>query len=177
MKKILAALFAFGLVLQAAQPIPRQAKPYTFKMPDGTTQTLASMKGKVVVIQFLYTWCEHCQNTARMLSNVQAELGSQGVQVVGVAFNDEVNTDNAAANNAMTKQFDTNFTNFPVALAPQSEVLSYLGISVMERYAVPQIMVIDKNGVVRDQTKPLPEGRLQNETFLKDLLRRLLSES
>ncbi len=177
MKKILAALFAFALVIQAAQPVPRQAKDFTFKFPDGTTKTLASMKGKVVVIQFLYTWCEHCQNTARMLSNVQAEMGSKGVQVMGVAFNEEVNTDNKATNNATTKQFDTQFTNFPVALAPQPEVLGYLGVSLMERYAVPQMMVIDKKGVIRAQTKPLPEGKLQNENYLKDLLNKLLNES
>lgn len=175
MRTIIAALFAFGLVLQAAKPVPRPADELKVVEPSGKTITLSSQKGKVVIVQFLFTWCEHCQNTARMLSKIESEFAPRGVQVLGVAFNDEVNTPDKAKNALQVSQFGS-YANFPVGLSSRADVLKYLGISVMERFAVPQIMVVDKKGVIQAQTKPMPSGQLQNETYLRGLINKLLSE-
>ena len=47
-------------------------------------------------MQFLYTTCQHCQATARMLNGLEKELGSRGLQVVGVAFNPEAQQSSVA---------------------------------------------------------------------------------
>ena len=59
---------------------------------------------------------------------------------------------------------------FPVAYAPRDTVLSYLGLSVMERLAVPQVVIVDKKGMIRAQSEPLGSAELQNEANLRKLL-------
>ena len=175
-RRVITGLLVFGLLLEAGQPVPRPAKDYTFKLLDGSTKKLSSLKGKVVVMEFLFTWCTTCQGEARMLSGLQNELGPKGLQVMGVAFNPEVNTKDEVVNKATALEFDEKYADFPVAKAPEAEVLGYLGISVMERYGAPQLVVIDKEGIVRAQTKAMPGQNLRNETYLKNLLIRLLAE-
>ena len=42
---------------------------------------------------------------------------------------------------------------FPVGFAPRASVLSYLGISEIESWVVPQVAIIDRKGVVRAQSE------------------------
>lgn len=169
-------MLAFGLMLQAAAPVPRPAGDLKVVEPSGKVTTLASLKGKVVVIQFLFTWCPHCQATAEWLSRLQTELGPKGVQVVGVAFNDEVNTSNAAKNKEEVVKFGR-YANFPVGLSTKEPVLRFLGLSVMDGYGVPQMAVIDKKGVIQAQTKPRPgKGEIVEEPVLRALVNKLLAE-
>lgn len=173
---LVSGLLAFGLLAQAGQPVPRPAKDYAFKLLDGSTKKLSSLKGKVVVMEFLFTWCATCQGEAQMLSRLQKELGPEGLQVMGVAFNPEVNTKDEAANKATALEFDQKYAEFPVGKASEAEALGYLGISLMERYAAPQLVIIDRKGVVRAQTKPVAGQELLNEAYVKDLLTKLLKE-
>jgi len=55
-------------------------------------------------------------------------------------------------------------------------VLSYLGLSVMERLAVPQVVIIDKKGTIRAQSQPLGSPELQNESNLRKMLTDLAAE-
>jgi peroxiredoxin len=169
MTKLLGLALAFGLAAFAAAPVPRQAADFKLVDASGKETTLAAQKGKVVVIQFLYTWCPHCQATARWLSTMQKELGPKGVQVFGVAFNDGV----AAKDVADFKQNAT----FPVSISPKEPVLKFLGLSVMDGFGVPQLVVIDKKGVVQAQTKPRPAaGEIVEEPIMRTLVNKLLAE-
>src|SRR5215468_8296513 len=112
MTKLLGVALAFGLAAYAAAPVPRPAQEFKIVQPNGASTTLSSLKGKVVVIQFLYTWCPHCQATAKWLSQMQNELGPKGLSVVGVAFNDEVNTPDQGKNKSTTAAF-SEFAKFP----------------------------------------------------------------
>jgi peroxiredoxin len=167
----------FGLAAQAAAPVPRQAPELKIVEATGKTHLLSAQKGKVVVVQFLFTWCQHCQNTAVMLSKLQNELGPQGLQVYGVAFNDEVNTPDAAKNALDQASFNTRFAQFPVGRASKDTVLKYLGISVMERFAVPQMIVVDTTGKIVEQSKPMPGPELQDENNLRNIIKGLLAKS
>ena len=44
------------------------------------------------------------------------------------------------------------YAGFPVGVSNRSTVLGYLGISELERIGVPQIIVIDRKGVIREQS-------------------------
>ena len=133
---------------------------------------MASYAGRVVLVQFLYTTCPHCQATARFYSKLQKELGPRGLQVVGVAFNEE-----AEEHPDLVRRFvELNGVEFPVGVAPREAVLSYLGISVMSRFAVPQVVIIDRNGVIRAQSEILGSEELQDESRLRPLLEGLLKE-
>lgn len=151
---------------------PQPAKDFTVTEPSGNQIRLASLKGKVVVCEFLYTTCQHCQATAQMITRLQKEYGPKGFQAVGVPFNEE-----ADGHPDVVRRFVEQFSiGFPVGLAPRSEVLGYLGMSVMQRWAVPQIMVIDRKGMVREKTDPIPNGNLQSEGYLRGLIETLLTE-
>lgn len=178
MKTIFGLMLAFGLALQAAAPIPRPAPEFKIHEPSGKETLLSAQKGKVVVIQFLFTWCPHCQASAQWLSKMQAELGSKGVQVYGVAFNDEVLTKDVATNNKLTAEF-SKYATFPVGLVTtKTPVLSFLGLSVVEGYGVPQLVVIDKKGVIRAQTAPRPSGTatIATESVMRETVNKLLLE-
>lgn len=176
MNKVLGLALAVGLAAHAAAPVPRPAPELKAEEPNGTSLTVSPIKGKVVVIQFLYTWCPHCQATAKWLSQMQAELGPKGLQVYGVAFNDEVNTKDAGKNKSATAQF-SEYAKFPVGRSSKEPVLKYLGLSVMDGFGVPQMVVIDKKGVIQAQTKPRPAaGDLVEESITRALVTKLLNE-
>jgi peroxiredoxin len=165
-----AALLALGVSALAMPPVPRKAPEFTIVEPSGKQTLLSSYKGKVVCIEFLYTTCPHCQETSKVFSKLQRELGPQGVQFIGVAFNDNA----ALLTDGFVKQFGV---AYPVGYSNIDTVLSYLGISVMDRWMVPQIVVIDRKGMIRAQSPPTGDVNLQTEVPLKLLLEGLIKES
>lgn len=172
-----ASFLMLGMALQAAAPVPRPAPDLKIIEPSGKETTLSSLKGKVVVIQFLFTWCGHCQNTAQWLSRMQAELGPKGLEVYGVAFNKEVLTKDASANKKQVIDFGQ-YAKFPVGISPEDAVLKFMGFSVMDRYGVPQLAVIDRNGMIQAQTSPSPgQGEVVQESIMRNLVTKLLAEA
>jgi len=139
---------------------------------SGKAVKLGDYRGKVVVMQFLYTTCMHCQATARMLSRLQDELGPQGLQVIGVAFNPE-----AQRAGVVDEFVKANGIDFPVGPVSLDTALGYLGISAIERFVVPQIVVVDRHGMIRAQSSPQGTNELQDENYLRTFLGGLLKKS
>jgi hypothetical protein len=54
---------------------------------------------------------------------------------------------------------------------------SYLGRALSERFQVPQIVVIDRKGIVRAQSRPVREVNLEDENYLRNLIGSLLKEA
>jgi peroxiredoxin len=144
---------ALGVSAFAGAPVPRPAKEFTFVENSGKQTLLSSYKGKVVVIQFLFTTCPHCQALSGELTKMMKDV--PGAVILGVAFNEEANP---ATVDAYVRQYHV---GFPVVVAPRDTVVNFLGISVMERLAVPQMAIIDKNGVIRRQSEPMGTAELQ----------------
>ncbi len=159
---------ALGVSAFAAAPVPRPAKEFTFVEPSGKQTLLSSYKGKVVVIQFLFTTCPHCQALSTELTKMMKDV--PGAVILGVAFNEE-------ANPATVDQYiKMQHVGFPVALAPRDTVINFLGLSVMERLAVPQMAIIDKKGVIRRQSEPMGTAELQMPDKLIPLIKGLQAE-
>jgi peroxiredoxin len=174
---LVGSLLSSGLALQAAAPVPRPTKEFTIVLPSGKQTLLSSYRGKVVMLTGMFTTCPHCQALSKIITKLQGELGPRGFQALGVAFNDEVNTPNNAANAQVTAQFVSQFQiGFPVGYAPRASVLSYLGISDVESWAVPQVAIIDRKGVIRAQSASRGTADLQSETYLRKYLGDLLDE-
>jgi alkyl hydroperoxide reductase subunit AhpC len=74
-----------------------------------------------------------------------------------------------------------NFVNqfqvgFPMGYAPRESVLSYLGVSEIESWVVPQVAIVDRKGVIRAQSASRGTTELQTETYLRKYLGELLDE-
>jgi thiol-disulfide isomerase/thioredoxin len=163
-----------GLSVQAESPVPRPSKEFTVVTPQGPQILLSSLKGKVAVVQFLFTWCPHCQAFSKVLTQLNAEYGPRGFQALGVAFDDDDPKTPPLKEKAMS--YGQTYAGFPVGFATRGPVLSYLGISELERIGVPQIVVIDRKGVIREQSTSQGGGPLGDPAHLKPLIEMLLAE-
>lgn len=149
----------------------RAADDFQITDASGKPVKLSDYRGKVVIMQFLYTTCVHCQATARMLSRLERDLAPRGLQVMGVAFNPE-----APQPGVIDEFVKNNAVDFPLGPVPVESALRYLGLSVMERFVVPQIVVVDRRGMIRAQSKATGSPELADEASLRLLLDGLLKE-
>jgi peroxiredoxin len=162
---------ALGASAFAAMPVPRPSKEFTFIQPDGKQMLLSSLKGKVVLIQFLYTTCPHCQALSRELTKLSTELGPN-CQIMGVAFEEDDAAKEAAAAAAYKRNYGV---NFPIAFASRDTVMSYLGLSVMDRFVVPQVAIIDKKGIIQAQSAAQGTTDLQTPDYLRTFIKGLMT--
>ena len=76
----------------ATSACPANAKPanlnFTLKDVDGDEVKLASLKGKVVLLDFWATWCGPCKIEIPWFIEFQNKYGKDGLQVVGVSVDD-----------------------------------------------------------------------------------------
>jgi thiol-disulfide isomerase/thioredoxin len=73
----------------AAPKVLANAPDVTFKDLDGKDVTLASLRGKVVVVNFWATWCEPCRVEIPWLMGFQQKYAGQGFTMLGVAMDDD----------------------------------------------------------------------------------------
>jgi cytochrome c biogenesis protein CcmG/thiol:disulfide interchange protein DsbE len=96
----LVGLLIYGVTARSAsrtldELVARHAHPSapsatrTLPLLDGTgARSLASLRGKVVVLNFWASWCEPCQVEAPLLERAQSTLARYNGTVLGVAFKD-----------------------------------------------------------------------------------------
>jgi peroxiredoxin len=137
----LAALAAFTLV---AADIPRPAPDFTITMPGSKSVKVSDYKGKVVILEFLLTTCPHCQKASQGINKVYRELKAKGVQPIGIAMNPMPNM----LVEDYVKQFNL---DFPVGWADREPAVAFLQHPVMTPMSFPNLVIIDRAGVIRHQ--------------------------
>lgn len=160
-------------VLGTALPIMAQQRVAPeLRLVDlsGNVHRIGALRGKVVLLEFMLTTCPHCQNTARLISVLQRELGPNGLQTFSVAFNDD------AAIEAPKFARVHNITH-PVAVLPRHEVYAFAQLSMVVRHTVPIIVVVDRQGNVRDQFEGDSPFFQSEEQNLRALLAERLKEN
>jgi thiol-disulfide isomerase/thioredoxin len=171
MRFLAAALVLFAtLTLQAeAPPILRPSPKFVVKFPNGSEMPLSSLKGKVVGLLFVHTTCPHCQRTSQIFTKLVQEYKPRGFEAVDVAFNTMANL--------YVKDFVRDYAiGYPVGFAAPEDVVNYMGFSVMDRYVVPQIVWIDRQGNIRSQTPPMGDEKLLQESYWRNMIETLLKE-
>lgn len=104
----------------------------------GAEQSLAALKGRVVVLNFWATWCEPCKKEMPDLSAIQNEYAPLGVQVIGAAGD-------AAADSAKVLKFIREFkVNFPVWVGATTGDMQRFGVGQV----LPATVIVDKNGKI-----------------------------
>lgn len=61
----------------------------TFTALDGKSVSLASLKGKAVLVNFWATWCEPCRIEIPWMIEFQQKYSPKGFTILGVAMDDE----------------------------------------------------------------------------------------
>jgi peroxiredoxin len=174
MRKVIHLVISLALAvspLVATAPVPRKSPEFSMVEPSGKRTQLSSFKGKVVLIEFLLTNCPHCMRVASTITKLHRELGALGFQPIGIAFDEGISGKRVSD---FVEQFGV---SFPIGYSASGAVDSYLGRALSERFQVPQIVVIDRKGIVRAQSRPVREVNLEDENYLRTLIGSLLKEA
>jgi cytochrome c biogenesis protein CcmG/thiol:disulfide interchange protein DsbE len=126
------------------------APDFEWNAPDGSTRTLATLRGKVVVVNFWATWCKPCRTEMPLLNGVAREGAAVFLAI-------DLQEDGAKARSF----FDQ------LALDRLEPILDLDG-QTTRRYGVltglPQTFFIDAQGVVRHiERGELTDGNLIRE--------------
>ena len=104
----------------------------------GADQSLATMRGRVVVLNFWATWCEPCKKEMPDLSAIQNDYAALGVQVIGAA------SDPAADGTKVLKFIREFKINFPVWVGSTTEDMKRFGVGEV----LPATVIIGKDGKI-----------------------------
>lgn len=149
--------------------IPRKAPELVIPLTDGSQKLLSSYRGKVVVLEFVFTTCSHCQRSCQVLSNLQREYGSKGFQPLALAWNDMAKM--------LVPDFVRDFNvTFPVGYTDRTTVSNFLQIPAGENMHVPQIVFIDRKGMIRMQSLPRSDANTGSEANVRGMVEKLLAE-
>ena len=152
-------------------PVPRQSPELAFVDASGRPARLSSFKGRVVAIEFLLTTCPRCLSVAESMTKLHGELSSRGFQPILIAL------DNGIGGPAVTSFVNKWRLAGTAGFASSSDVDKYLGRSSTERFRVPQMVVIDRAGVIRAQSPGTGDPHLESESDLRSLIDKLLRQT
>jgi thiol-disulfide isomerase/thioredoxin len=168
------ALVTFAIALPSVSP-SRKSPEFTISGTSGKTTQLSAFQGKVVVMEFLFVKSEHCMRVAQMLNKLYAELGPRGFQAVGIVF-DPPNSPNVGGQ-LLPSVVDYFKLSYPMGYATKTDVDSYLGRRSNEILNIPQVVVIDRAGMIRYTSGGRGgDPRLEDENSLRNLILGLLNE-
>ena len=117
----------------------------TFKDLQGKDVPLASLKGKVVLVNFWATWCEPCQVEIPWMISFQQKYADKGFTLLGVAMDDEGKS--AVEPFVQKSQFDVDgkkmAMNYPIVLGNDDLAGKFGGL-----LGLPTSIVISRDGKV-----------------------------
>jgi peroxiredoxin len=154
----------------------RKSPEFAIVDSSGRTMQLSSFKGKVVVMEFLFVKSQHCMRVAETLNKLNRELGPSGFQAVGIVF-DPPNTAEKGTQFLPTVVDYLKLT-YPLGYASKNDVDNYLGRNGNEILNIPQVVVIDRAGMIRATSGGRGgDPALEDENSLRTLINGLLNES
>ena len=166
-------LIASGSASPSTGP-PRKSPEFAIHEPSGKTTMLSSLNGKVVVMEFLFIRSEHCLRVAKMLNTLHGELGPRGFQPVGITFDPPNGNTGAQLVSYMVDYFKL---TYPIGYSAKADVDTYLSRSGNQTLNIPQIVVIDRTGMIRATSGgPGGDPKLEDENSLRNLINDLLEE-
>ena len=131
-------LLVLALAAPAFAGVTKGQRAPDFALPtlSGSRMSLASLRGKVVVVDFWAQWCEPCKKELPQLDKLAKEFA--GKNVVILAVNLDKTKDNAQK---LAQQLGL---SLPVLLDPAGSVAATYDLPKM-----PTSFLIDKKGIVR----------------------------
>jgi cytochrome c biogenesis protein CcmG/thiol:disulfide interchange protein DsbE len=122
----------------ASEPelVGKPAPGFTLKDVSGGEITLASLRGKPVLLDFWATWCEPCRESMPHVQALHDQFKEKGLMVLGIDTNEPAES--------AAKYFVDQKYSFANLLGSGSDVIKNYGAE-----AIPRVVLIDRDGVVR----------------------------
>lgn len=100
---------------------------------DGRTVSLASLRGKVVLVNFWATWCQECRPEMPMFERLHREFAARGLSVIGI---------NAREGTPAIYQYAKELRlTFPLMLDPKGEINAAYGV-----IGLPATFLVGRDG-------------------------------
>ena len=131
-------VLAPSLAEREAAKLVRQTVDLTLMDLSGVEQSLHSLKGRIVVLNFWATYCIPCRKEMPDLAVIQNEFAPLGVQVIGVS------TDELADRSKVLQFVRETKVNFPIWIGGTVEHMMRFGLGA----ALPGTVVIDREGKI-----------------------------
>jgi hypothetical protein len=125
-----------------AATLPRDAGDIAVTLTGGKQVKLSDYPGQVRVVAFILTTWPHCQKTTQVLSGIQKELGSKGLQIIEGTLNADPDIP------GFLQRFQP---NFPVGSIDPINAGAIMQLSPMVRTFVPYMLIVDRKGVIQAQ--------------------------
>jgi thiol-disulfide isomerase/thioredoxin len=124
----------------------KAAPPFTLETLQGQKVSLASYKGKAVLVNFMASWCAPCKVETPWLINLRDQYAPQGFEILGISTDDLDKDDKKlmAQDKAEIAKFVSNMhIDYPVLIDGDSISHPYGGID-----ALPTSFFVDRSGKV-----------------------------
>jgi peroxiredoxin len=132
---------------QTKVAVGQPAPDFTLSDTEGKSYALSAQKGRVVLLEFMATWCPHCQNEAPMYERLREKYASQPVDIWGINATPQNHTRTGAATLDDLKWFRTTYsTQVPLLFDKTLASANAYGIT-----GYPQVYIVDKQGNVAVQ--------------------------
>ena len=132
-KNLAAAPDMFGKLNLSTYPRATRPPEFNGSTIDGRTVSLASVDGKVVLLNFWATWCEECRPEMPMFERLHREFAAQGFSVFGINARERAATIRAYANELRL--------TFPLVLDAKGEINTAYGV-----VGLPATFLIGRDG-------------------------------
>ena len=141
--------------LNSDKIINSKAPDFVLKDLNGKTVSLATFKGKVVLLNFFATWCPPCRAEMPALNKLQHALKSRGLEVVSVSTDRSIND---------IKDFlERHRVDFPILFDADRNIAKQYRV-----FSMPTTFLINRNGIIvekfygeYDWTEPETKGKIE----------------
>lgn len=142
---------------QAALPDPYSItwlkegyKQVDFSLPDLDGQHVSPLdsrfRNKVLLVEVMGSWCPNCMDESAFLAKAYEQYKSQGLEIIGLAFEKTADFNQAVAN--VTRLKTRYHISYPLVIANKDSVTSTLPM-LNKISGYPTTIFIDKKGKVR----------------------------
>ncbi len=90
---------------------PTTTTDFTLRDLAGKTHSLASWRGKVVLLNFWATWCPPCRREIPLFIDLQRRYEKQGLQIVGISLDNP---------EAVARYWQEMHINYPLLIADET---------------------------------------------------------